>query len=210
LLLLRPNLPGMKKYSFALHSGKNGHESLSDDELATALRGGSEAALSAVINRYAGIVYKKAQQVLSDSGEAEEVVQQVFLEVFSQIKTFYPAKGALKAWILRRASSRAVDRLRQLQAQRINEWDSASDEIPISQESAEFLGMTRPEISRLVEELVEILPPTQRTVVQMRYFRGMSLKEIQEEMNEPMFAVLHLLYDAIKQMRTVAFLRQIK
>lgn len=191
-----------------LPTGKNSLASLSDDELAIAVCDGSNAALSIVISRYRGIVHRVARQFLSDNGEAEEVVQQVFVEVFNNIKTFDATKGTFKSWLLKRATLRALDRFRQLQSQGIYEWTPISEEQSEIQDSTEVLGMTRPETVRLVEQLITGLPLKQQSLVRMRFFRGMSLKEIQEEMDEPMSVILRLLYDAIRQMRSAVFLRE--
>jgi len=181
-------------------SGRAGLECRPDSELASALANGSHQALSVLIDRYAAAVYRSARQILLDHGEAEEVVQVVFLETFKNISKFDPERGSFRAWLLRRASSRTLDRLRQLKSQGFYKWLS-TEEVDIATGINELLGMTDQETAHLIEELIAMLSPRQQQIMRLRYFRGLSLNEIQEETRETSPAVRHLLYDGIKAMR---------
>lgn len=175
-------------------------EAQPDTELASALANGSHQALSALIDRYADTVYRIARRILTDHGEAEEVVQVVFLETFKNIRQFDPQRGSFRTWLLTRASSRTLDRLRQLKSQGFFKWIS-TEEVDLATGINELLGMTDQETTHLLEELIATLSARQQQIMRLRFFCGLSLNEIQEETKETAPALRHLLYDGIKAMR---------
>lgn len=180
---------------------RNGLEGLQDTELAEALGAGSHDALTVIVNRYTGVVYRISREILDDDGEAEEVVQQVFLEVFRNIGQFDPTRGSFKSWLVKRASSRAVDRVRQLRSQGVYGWTRMPAVVPTTAMEG-LLGMSRQELVRFVEQLLAMLNERQQAVLRMRFYRGLTIKEIQDQTKQTIPTVKHLLYDGINTMRT--------
>src|SRR5579864_9302369 len=95
---------------------------LTDEQLAHTLMNGEHDALTVLFDRYHGLVYSIAFRIVRDSGEAEDVVQTVFLDFFRAQAKFDPNKGILKVWLLQYAYHRAVNRKRHLAANRFYKW----------------------------------------------------------------------------------------
>src|SRR5208282_3182033 len=89
---------------------------LSDSELMAHLHAGCNDALAVLFDRYHRLVLSIALKIVRDSGEAEDVMQTVFLEIFRSAAQFDPAKGSTKVWILQYAYHRAINRRQHLNA----------------------------------------------------------------------------------------------
>lgn len=100
---------------------------LSDAELVTLLITGEHSALAVLFDRYHRLVFSIAVRILRDEGEAEDVVQTVFLNIFEGAIHFDPLKGTLKIWLLQYAYHRALNKRRNLAAQGVYLWDGQLD-----------------------------------------------------------------------------------
>src|SRR5262249_46883822 len=87
---------------------------LPDEELMLLAAGGQHEAVTVLFDRYHLLVYDVAVRIVRDSAEAEDVVQNVFLDVFRAMANFDPRKGILKVWILQYAYHRSLHRKRHL------------------------------------------------------------------------------------------------
>ncbi len=84
----------------------------SDLALATAIRSGDQSAMAALYDRYSSIVYSVALRVLQDTGAAEDVLQDIFMQLWRQPTAFDASRGNMGAWLAVIARHRAIDRLR--------------------------------------------------------------------------------------------------
>lgn len=89
---------------------------LGDAELTAHLQAGCNDALSILLDRYHRLILSIALRIVRDQGEAEDVLQTVFLEIFRSVAQFEPAKGSTKGWILQYAYHRAFNRSQHLNA----------------------------------------------------------------------------------------------
>src|SRR5579872_2552929 len=81
-------------------------------ELIAGVRGGDESAMTAIYDRYSGIVYGVALRVLGNAAGAEDVLQEVFLQLWRNARSFDEERGRLGAWLAVIARNRAIDHLR--------------------------------------------------------------------------------------------------
>ena len=86
----------------------------SDAQLVTSIARYSEAALAEVYRRHGGAVYGMARRVLSNTAEAEDVTQEIFLRLWNDPDRFDPSRGSLRSFLLAQAHGRAVDAVRSL------------------------------------------------------------------------------------------------
>src|ERR1700730_3044999 len=93
-----------------------GLQHLADEDLAEYIVAGRHDALTVLFDRYHRLIYSIALRIVRDTGEAEEVVQTVFLDIFRAAANFDPNRGMLKVWILQYAYHRALHRKRHLVA----------------------------------------------------------------------------------------------
>lgn len=142
-------------------------------------------ALASLYYRYSRIVLAIGSRVLHDRGEAEEIVQDVFFQVFQKASLFDPSKGSAKTWIVQIAFHRALDRKAYLDRRGfyVNEeisylGDSLAGRTDLDQEIGAKLKRVQ------LEKAFEELPEMQRRTLELFYFEGMNLCDMIEELNE--------------------------
>jgi RNA polymerase sigma-70 factor (ECF subfamily) len=192
---------GLAKPSLVSPSRLHTDESaaISDAELMRLVASGQHDALTSIFDRYYRLVFSVAIRIVRDPGEAEEVVQTVFLDIFKSAAKFDPAKGILKVWLLQYAYHRALRRKRHLVANRFYHWEDL--EVAIELGSARILPGEPPEIVRLVEQMLAKLKPRQRAAVEMTYYEGLTAAEIADRLNESVHAIRHDLHRGIARLR---------
>jgi RNA polymerase sigma-70 factor (ECF subfamily) len=158
--------------------------------------------LKTIFDRYHRLVLSVALKILRDVGEAEDLMQTVFLEIFKSAAQFDPSRGTLKVWILQYAYHRGMNRRQYLN---IRNFYSNSDIAELHSESlaAEAVHFNDQEIRQLVTQALGRLNETQSRVVKLAYFEGLSLKEIAERTNDSIGNVRHHYYRGLNQLRAV-------
>ena len=151
-----------------------------DAALVAAIRAGDEHALAQLYDRYSPVVYSVALRVLGDTGAAEDVLQEVFLQLWRNPGVFDSNRGSLGAWLAVIARNRAIDGLRR----RKPETDPA--DVIISVE-VDLEGETeRRRMLEKVREVVNALPAEQRGVLEMAFFEGLTHTEIAAKTGQPL------------------------
>jgi RNA polymerase sigma-70 factor, ECF subfamily len=184
----------------------------SDEDLVVRVCAGDKEALALLFDRFAQSLFRVAYRVLGDRGEAEEVVQDVFLHLFIKKSiTFDPSKGAARPWLVQVACRRALDRRTYLL--RRGFW-SGTELDPLAEslsggpnlEAALETNSDRAQLERALDEL----PERQRTTLQSYFFEGMELKEISEETGESFGNVRHAYYRGLERLRKSTFVQQLR
>jgi RNA polymerase sigma-70 factor (ECF subfamily) len=137
---------------------------------------GDQEAFESVYHAVAGSVLGLARRVLRDSAQAEEVAQEVLIDIWRTASRFDPAKGSAMTWMLTLAHRRAVDRVRSAQASANREHRTALREnTPAFDEVSEQVEhrLEREQVRRCLESLTEI----QREAVTVAYYRGRTYRE---------------------------------
>jgi RNA polymerase sigma-70 factor, ECF subfamily len=151
---------------------------------------GNSAAMRTVYARCSGRAWAVALRVLGSRADAEEVLQEAFLEVWRRAREFDPSRGGVEAWVTTIARTRSIDRKRALgTVARIAE-DVATQPPPVSATpvdpgEAASLGQDKARVAAAMREL----PPEQRMVVELAYFEGLSQREIAERTGDPLGTV---------------------
>jgi RNA polymerase sigma-70 factor (ECF subfamily) len=158
---------------------------------------GQVAALAELYDRYAALLVTMARRMLGDVTAAEDLVQDVFLEVWRRADGFDPTRGTVRTWMLVRLRSRALDRLRSAQTRR----EVSRDDVVVSDEDHDELG-TQPD-RRVVREALAALPAEQRSVLELAYFQGLSSSEIAAQMGTPIGTVKSRTAAALAKLRGV-------
>jgi RNA polymerase sigma-70 factor (ECF subfamily) len=174
---------------------------LTDEQLVVALRGGEQDSLTVLFDRYNKLIFSVAVRIVNDPGEAEEVVQTVFLDFFRGLATFDQNKGILRVWLLQYAYHRALNRRRHLAASRFYRWvdlDSAASQPTLSWNPGDVA-----EVARLMNQLMTGLKPRQREILELTYFDGLTAEEIAIKLGESVNIVRHELYRSLAKLRTV-------
>jgi RNA polymerase sigma-70 factor, ECF subfamily len=175
---------------------------LTDESLMGHLQAGHADVLAIIFDRYYRLVLSVAMKILRDVGEAEDLMQTVFLEIFKSAAQFDPARGTLKVWILQFAYHRAMSRRQHL---KIRNFYKNSD---ITELEGELLNpeagqFNDQEIRHLVTEALGSLNETQSKVLKLAYFEGLSLREIAEQTHDTLGNVRHHYYRGLSKLRAV-------
>jgi RNA polymerase sigma-70 factor, ECF subfamily len=183
----------------------------SDDDLMRGLQAEDPEALSQLYDRYNGILKALILRVIHNEAEAEDLLQEVFMEIWNQAKNFSSKKGKPLGWMVTLARRRAIDGLRKKKAYvRAEERLQAETE---QQPGAWVQNVTEAAIHSgdarlLMGQVINSLPEAQRTTVELAFFYGMSQREIAANTNTPLGTVktrlelgLKKIYDALKELR---------
>src|SRR5207302_3717328 len=149
-------------------------------ELIAGIRGGREAAMAQLYDRYSAVVYSVALRVLGDTGAAEDVLQEIFMQLWRNPGSFDASRGNLAPWLAVIARNRAVDLLRKRRPQ------TEISETIVSVESDLAAETDRGRITEKVRGVLKEMPAPQRKALEMAYFEGYSHSEISEKTGEPM------------------------
>jgi len=159
-----------------------------DAELLAALAVDQSNALGALYDRYSRLVYGLAMKVLGAPSEAEDLTQEIFL-TFCTKTDYDPARGTLGAFLVTLTRSRAIDKLRarSRKTQFLDRWGEAV--VPNEPVASPFEALSIAECSERVRAALADLPETQRRVLEMAYYRGLSQSEIAAELETPLGTV---------------------
>jgi len=154
-----------------------------DLALVTAVRSGDQAAMGVLYDRYSSVVYAVALRVLGDTGAAEDVLQEVFLQLWRNPAAFDSGRGNLGPWLAVIARNRAIDSLRK----RRPETDFENVVVSITPDMASDAEKSR--VLTQVRSAMGEMPPPQRQALEMAYFEGLTHSEIAAKTGEPLGTV---------------------
>jgi RNA polymerase sigma-70 factor (ECF subfamily) len=176
---------------------------LSDEQVMAHVQSGHDDALAILFDRYHRLVVSIAYKILRDLGEAEDVTQLVFLEIFKVAAQFDPARGTTKTWLLQYAYHRSMNRRKYLKFRKFYDAKEGGTGEPEARPPAAGGGqLALAELRNLIREGLETLNGSQRRTLQMAYFEGMSLKDIADKTGESLGNVRHHYYRGLRRMRS--------
>ena len=155
----------------------------SDAMLMARVRAGNESAMAELYERYSNIVYGVALRVLGEAGAAEDLLQEVFMQLWRTSASFDASRGSLPAWLAVISRHRAIDQLRK----RRPETDIAEISIPFH---PDLDGATDRKIMiGKIRGLLNNMPKEQRRLLDMAFFEGLTHAEIAAKTGEPLGTV---------------------
>jgi RNA polymerase sigma-70 factor (ECF subfamily) len=172
-----------------------------DSSLAKRLKDRDPRAMSELYDRYGRVAYSLIYRVVRNSGAAEDLVQETFLRVWNRVQSFDQTRGALGPWVLAVARNRAIDYLRSVDG-RMTAGALELDrlETPSSFSNFEDNALTL-DRARVLKSAFEKLTPTQKQVIELAYFEGLSQTEMAERMKQPLGTVKTWVRAALKALR---------
>ena len=165
-------------------------ESQAEDESSLRrLASGDQAAAARLYDRHVRPLYSLILRILGNETEAEDVLQEVFAQAFRQASRYDARRGAVAAWLLTIARSRAIDHLRARRTRvEARTGEQTLGEMPDAQPDAAST-MLDEERSRLVRQALGELPMLQRMAIELAYYEGLSHSEIAERLEQPLGTV---------------------
>lgn len=176
------------------HDRMSRDDRLEDAELIRALSAGDKSALATLYDRHAPVALGLAKRILREQREAEDVVHDVFLELWRRSSTYRPEAASVRTWLLLMIRSRCFDR-RGSAARRLTVALSGADHVEAPASSDDSLDRNR------VAPLLASLPPNHREVIVLGYFEGLSSSEIAEELAVPIGTVKSRVAAALATLR---------
>lgn len=161
-------------------SSSDSNAMTSDLALVTAIRSGDQGAMAALYDRYSSIVYSVALRVLQDTGAAEDVLQEIFMQLWRNPGAFDANRGNMAAWLAVISRHRAIDTLRRRRP------ENNIEDLVVSVEPDLAGNADRTRTMDKVRGALETMPSTQRSVLEMAYFEGLTHVEIADKTGEPL------------------------
>ena len=186
----------------------NNLKTMADDELVALYAKGSNPAFDVLLNRYKSSVHSYIYYIVRDRDLTEDIFQETFVKAIVTIKQGrYTENGKFKAWIMRIAHNLIIDNFRQER----NENTISNDEVELDLLNDSKLcdgtvedEMVQNQVFADVRKLVRHLPENQREVLEMRYYKDMSFKEIADATGVSINTALGRMRYAILNMRRMA------
>jgi RNA polymerase sigma-70 factor (ECF subfamily) len=165
---------------------------------------GDTAAFEALYDRYSPTIYALLLRILASPEDAQEVLQETFVKVWTNAKMFDAVRGSEIAWLISIARSRGIDRLRSRRIRGDREND-AGREISIQssfvEKSSGVENAIRSQEQVAVRGALAELPEPQRIALELAYFEGMSQSEIAAKLGEPLGTVKTRMQLGMKKLR---------
>jgi RNA polymerase sigma-70 factor (ECF subfamily) len=185
-------------------SGRGWTEDRAGDHAALArMARGEGDAVAELYDRHARPIYSLALRILGDATEAEDIVQEVFSQAWKQAARYNASRGAVGAWLLTLARSRAIDRLR---AKRARPGDVSDERVAGQLVDAgppvDLLVLSSEQVARVRAALDE-LPLLQRAAIELAYYEGLTHAEIADRLEQPLGTVKTRIRLAMLKLRDV-------
>jgi len=182
-----------------------------DAALMRAIAARDPDALGALYDRYSGILKALVIRVVHDEAEADDLLQEIFMQIWRQAKNYSQKKGQALGWIVTLTRRRAIDRLRKRQAyHRVTErLEMETEHQPDSWVHNRIDDdILQDDLRQFLRRRIEALPELQRQAIDLAFFKGMSQREIAIHTNTPLGTIktrlelgLRKLYDSVRGLR---------
>lgn len=175
---------------------------LSDEDLMLRVEKRDYAAVGTLFDRYASLIFGIGLRILRDRGEAEDLVQDVFLSLLERVKGFDPSKGSGRTWIVQIGYRRAFDRRAYLTRRRFydgTDFGRIKNTLRGERDWEEQISdlVTGEQFHTAFEQLSE----KQRATLEMYFFEGLDLREVSERLRETLENTRHFYYRGLEHLR---------
>lgn len=175
---------------------------ITDEALLKAAALKDSGALESLYDRYGRLVYSLALRMTGNTALAEEITQDVYIQVWNKAHTYHEERGKVITWVMSITRHRVIDLIRQQKSRPqevIDGWDDAEDRFA-SEETLEN-GIALKQQSQRVRKALAQLPLEQRKVLALAFFRGLSHQEIANVVHEPLGTVKTRIRLAMQKLR---------
>jgi RNA polymerase sigma-70 factor, ECF subfamily len=167
----------------SLNSDLDRLQAANDEFLLERVRANDQKAMADIFDRYGSLVYSVSLRVLKDPGQAEDVMQEIFFQLWKNPNTFVQGRGSLGAWLAVVARNRAIDFLR-----RRKPTDSVDEVVLVSKTNISS-EIERNIMVEKIRELMKSLPSEQQKSVELAFFEGLSHAEVAAKTGDPLGTV---------------------
>ena len=153
---------------------------LTDEHLMAMVQQREEQALGHLYDRYSGVVKSVVMKTIHNEAESDDLLQEIFMEVWNRSASFDPQKGRPLGWLITLSRRRAIDRLRKREA-----YQRAEERLKVEVEQQPDAWTVHPEdelihgdVREVLQRILETLPPAQKQAIELAFYKGMSQREI--------------------------------
>jgi len=172
-----------------------------DADLVRGLKAHESRATNDLYDRYGRVIYSLILRIVRNPSTAEDLVQETFLRIWNRVQSFDAERGALGAWVLTVARNRAIDYLRSTDGR----MQAGAMELDQLERPGLFAKLDSAALAidrvRRLKSAFEKLTPTQRQVIELAYYEGMSQTEMAERLKQPLGTVKTWTRSALKILR---------
>ena len=147
---------------------------------------GDGEALRELYDRHARAIYSLAVRILRSQPDAEDIVQEVFTQAWTQAGRYDASRGTVAAWLLMQARSRAIDRLRSRKLRPEGATSTFDTRDPSEGPDAQAMAG---EYAQRVRDALRSLSDPQRTALELAFFEGLTYSQVAEHLNQPIGTV---------------------
>ncbi|MCI0414389.1 sigma-70 family RNA polymerase sigma factor [bacterium] len=172
---------------------------MTDTELIAKISVRDRKAFDSIYDRYASVLFSFCLRILKQKAEAEDVLQEIFVQVWRDAPRFDPRRGSPRSWLFTIARSRALDRYRsrKIAQNRMEEETSAAINGISSQEDLQSTRIRNQYVAKALNKLTR----KQRMVLEMLYYEGFTQEEISERLAEPVGTIKSRVRSALIALR---------
>ena len=168
-----------------------------EEELFLLLKQQSRDAFNYLYNNYSNVLYGIVRRVIYDEQTAQDVLQEVFVKIWSNIQRYEPTKGRIYTWMINIARNAAIDKLRS-KGEIMKGKIQTGDDIVINTQK----GSTEQQTDTIgVRKAVEKLEPAYRAIVELAYFKGYTQDDIAKALDVPLGTVKTRMRHALRVLR---------
>lgn len=178
--------------------------SASDEALLRQIARAETQALSELYDRYGRLVFSLAVRVVGDGETAEEITQDVFVQVWKKASTYQPDLGRPVTWLASIARHRAIDVLRRQKVRpsgHLDAFDAEDSPLKVDEESGPEPQSEMSQSRARLKRALSSLPDEQRSVLLLAYFEGLSHRELAERVSQPLGTVKTRLRLGLQKLR---------
>jgi len=154
-----------------------------DQQLIDQIKKGDKTAFKDIYSRFSQVTYNLALRILKDKEDAEEVVQEIFLQIWNKAYSYDADRGAVSTWVLNIARSRSIDKLRTVGYRNKNveiDEEQLNSNVDLSRTIED-----KDESKNVIRQALNALPEKQRVAIELVYFGGLTHIEAAKELEEP-------------------------
>jgi len=184
------------------HAGTTGRHA-ADAALIAAVATGDDAAMAQLYDRFSSLVQAVAVRMLRDRAVADELVEDVFVEIWRRSAQYDPSRGSLATWIATISRSRGIDRIRARQRHGHVHLaaDDQADQVLTAPASDPAEGVIAGENRLRIDRALRVLSSEQREALELAYFHGLTQLEIATRLSRPLGTVKTHMRQGLIRMR---------
>ena len=179
----------------SVHAARSGTAPASDELLLNRVKGNDQQAMTDLFDRYGSMVYSVALRVLNDPGQAEDVMQEIFFQIWRNPDSFVQGRGSMGAWLAVMARNRAIDTLRRRKP------TESVDDVVLASPTNLASEIERNSLMEKVRQVMKDLPSEQQNSVKLAFFEGLTHSEIAARTGDPLGTVKTRIRSALMSLR---------